>query len=75
MGVPIAIFVVCFAAAVYASSRWLPDLAPDRLGAIAFFWQTGVLIALALGVYFLAPPREDDAGSLASGPEQGSRSA
>ena len=106
VGVPIAIFVVCLAGGVYASSRWLPELAPGSVGGLAFLavcgllgaafavfgldiygivenfgdfggvggiakrriladgleslmWQTGVLVALALAVYLLAPPSED----------------
>ena len=47
MAAPIAIFVVCLAAGVYASSRWLPDLAPGRVGGIAFFAVCGLLGAAA----------------------------
>ncbi len=101
MAVPVAIFVVCVAAGVYATTRWLPELAPGPVGGLAFFavcgllaaalavfgleiyvivenlneggrfdpkdrvlaagletllWQTGLLVAIALAVYLLAPP-------------------
>jgi hypothetical protein len=120
VAVPIVIFVVCLAAGVYASSRWLPDLARGSIGGIGFFsvcgllgaaaavfgpnvydivenlnesrpivddrrllaaglesllWQTGVLVALALAVYLLAPPGEDTDASLVSGADPGSGSA
>jgi hypothetical protein len=120
VAVPPLIFVVCLAAGVYASSRWLPELAPGRVGGIAFFavcgllgaaaavlgldiygivenlsdgfagldrrrifadglesllWQTGVLVALALAVYLLAPPGEDADASLVSGADPGPGSA
>ena len=119
MAVPAVIFVVCLAAGVYASSRWLPELAPGRLGGIAFFavcgllgaaaavfglsiynivenlseggrfapkdrvlgaglesliWQTGLLAGVALAVYLLAPPADEEEPALAgpAGREPGS---
>jgi hypothetical protein len=119
VAVPIAIFVVCLGGGAWASSRWLPDLAPGPLGGLAFFavcgllgaaaavfgldiyetvesfgeglgrfgerrlladdlgsllWQTGVLVALALAVYLLAPRREAGAASLVSEVEPGAGS-
>ncbi len=43
MAVPVVIFVVCLAGGAWASSRWLPDLAPGPLGGIAFFAVCGLL--------------------------------
>jgi hypothetical protein len=40
--VPIIIAVVCFAAGVIASSRWLPDLEAGTLGTITFFVVCGL---------------------------------
>ncbi len=52
MAVPVIIFVACFAAGVYASSRWLPELAPGPVGSLAFFSVCGLLSA-ALAVFGL----------------------
>jgi hypothetical protein len=116
VAVPIVIFLVCLAGGVWASSRWLPELAPGRVGGIAFFavcgllgaaaavfgldiygiveavsesyavlakrrvladglgsllWQTGVLVALALAVYLLAPPLDEDPPPAAPAPAAG----
>jgi hypothetical protein len=47
--VPVVIVVLCFGAGVFASARWLPDLAPDAASGLAFFAVCGLLgIALAL---------------------------
>jgi hypothetical protein len=117
VAVPAVIFVVCLAAGVYASSRWLPELAPGPVGGLSFFavcgllgaaaavfgleiyalvenldeggrflpkdrvlaagletvlWQTGLLVAVALAVYLLAPPRDGADTSLVSGADPGS---
>lgn len=47
--IPGAIFVVCFCAGVWASTRWLPPLAEGTVGGIAFFGVCGLLGA-ALGL-------------------------
>lgn len=52
MAVPIAIFVVCVAAGIYASTRWLPELAPGPVGGLAYFAVCG-LLAAALVVFGL----------------------
>jgi hypothetical protein len=49
---PIAIFVVCVAAGIYASTRWLPELAPGPVGGLAYFAVCG-LLAAALVVFGL----------------------
>jgi hypothetical protein len=43
VGVPIAIFIVCFSAGVVASSRWLPGLEDGPVGGLAFFAVCGLL--------------------------------
>jgi uncharacterized membrane protein YhhN len=48
MPVPVAIFVVCLSAGVWAGVRWLPDLARGPVGGLAFFVVCGLLGA-ALG--------------------------
>jgi hypothetical protein len=49
VAVPIAIFVVCITAGVFASSRWLPELHAGPVGGWAFFVVCGLLgAALAL---------------------------
>lgn len=57
------IAVVCFGAGIYAASRWLPDLAPDEIGGLAFFAVCGLLgIVLALvgvHVYLLVRAAEE----------------
>jgi hypothetical protein len=57
VAVPPIIFVVCLAAGVYASTRWLPDLAPGPVGGVAFFVVCGLLGAslavFALNIYDL----------------------
>ncbi len=42
MGVPIAIFVVCLIAGVFASSKWLPELRRGRVGGLALFVVCGL---------------------------------
>jgi predicted phage tail protein len=49
VAIPIVIFVVCVSAGVFASSRWLPDLASGTIGGLAFFVVCGLLGA-SLGV-------------------------
>lgn len=49
MVIPAVIFVVCFFAGVWASTRWLPPLAEGTVGGIAFFGVCGLLGA-ALGL-------------------------
>lgn len=49
MVIPAVIFVACFCAGVWASSRWLPPLAEGAVGGIAFFGVCGLLGA-ALGL-------------------------
>jgi hypothetical protein len=49
VAIPIVIFVVCVSAGVFASSRWLPDLAGGTIGGLAFFVVCGLLGA-ALGL-------------------------
>jgi predicted phage tail protein len=43
VAIPIVIFVVCVSAGVFASSRWLPDLAGGTIGGLAFFVVCGLL--------------------------------
>ena len=66
MAVPVVIFVVCFAAGVYASSRWLPELASGSVGGIALFAVCGLLgaaLALAgLRIYSLVEALSDHFG-------------
>jgi hypothetical protein len=52
LAVPIIIFVVCLAVGVYASSRWLPELAPGPVGGLSFFVVCG-LVGAAFGVFGL----------------------
>ncbi len=47
MLVPVVLFLACFAAAIVAVDRWLPDLAQGRVGGIAFFTVAGLLGAAA----------------------------
>lgn len=47
MLVPVVLFLACFAAAIVAVDRWLPDLAQGRVGGIAFFTVSGLLGAAA----------------------------
>jgi hypothetical protein len=49
VAIPVVIFVVCVSAGVFASSRWLPDLAGGTIGGLAFFVVCGLLGA-SLGV-------------------------
>ena len=49
MAVPAIIFVGCFVGGVWAASRWLPGLARDPIGNVAFFATCGLLGA-GLGV-------------------------
>lgn len=49
MVIPAVIFVVCFCAGVWGSTRWLPPLAEGAVGGIAFFGVCGLLGA-ALGL-------------------------
>jgi hypothetical protein len=49
VAVPIVIAAVCFGVGIFAASRWLPELAPDEVGGLAFFAVCGLLgIVLAL---------------------------
>jgi hypothetical protein len=49
MGVPILIFVVAFAIGSILPARWLPDLAPGRVGGLALMVVCGMLgMVLAL---------------------------
>lgn len=43
VAVPIVIFVFCVSAGVFASSRWLPDLAGGTVGGLALFVVCGLL--------------------------------
>ncbi|HEY7830779.1 MAG TPA: hypothetical protein VIC06_09475 [Solirubrobacteraceae bacterium] len=47
MLVPVVLFLGCFAAAIVAVDRWLPDLAQGRVGGLAFFTVSGLLGAAA----------------------------
>ncbi len=60
MLVPIIVAVVCFAAGVFASSRWLPDLDAGTLGTIAFFVVCGLCGAVVaiVGNYIYLIVRE-----------------
>lgn len=83
MVIPAVIFVICFCAGVWASTRWLPPLAEGAVGGIAFFGVCGLLGA-ALGltglhIYSIVRTAEDfgsgfpsngRGGLLASGLEQ-----
>ena len=55
MGVPIAIFVVCFGGGAFASSRWLPELAGGLVGGLAFLVVCGLLgaalVVVGLDIY------------------------
>jgi hypothetical protein len=69
MVIPAVIFVVCFFAGVWASTRWLPPLAEGAVGGIAFFGVCGLLGA-ALGltglhIYSIVRTMEDFGGGLA----------
>jgi hypothetical protein len=49
VAVPIIIAAVCFGGGIFAASRWLPELASDEVGGLAFFAVCGLLgIVLAL---------------------------
>jgi hypothetical protein len=71
MLIPIVIFVACFCAAVFASSRWLPDLATGTVGGLAFFVVCGLLgaaLAVAgLNIYTIVKQAEDFGGIDRSG--------
>ncbi len=60
--VPIIIAVVCFAAGVIASSRWLPDLHDGLVGTIAFFVVCGlcgaVIAIVGIDIYFIVREAE-----------------
>jgi len=45
VAVPVLIFLVCFAVGTVATARWLPVLAPGKIGGLAFFVVTGMLAA------------------------------
>jgi ABC-type amino acid transport system permease subunit len=47
--VPLLIFVACFSVGVVASAQWLPPLADEVVGGLAFFAVCGLLGA-ALGL-------------------------
>jgi hypothetical protein len=47
VGIPVAVFVVCFSAGVFAGSRWLPGLDAGPVGGFAFFVVCGLLGAAA----------------------------
>src|SRR4051794_34648291 len=68
VAVPPVVFVVCLAAGVYASSRWLPDLAAGPMGTLAFFAVCGLLGAAAavfgLDVYGIVENLSEGFGSL-----------
>lgn len=57
MGVPIAIFVVCLLAGVFASSRWLPELQRGPVGGLALFSVCGLfgasLAVAGLRIYLI----------------------
>lgn len=53
VAVPVAIFVVLLAVGVFASTRWLPDLAAGTVGAISLFVVCG-LDGFALAVFGLS---------------------
>ncbi|HEV3319780.1 MAG TPA: hypothetical protein VG053_08655 [Solirubrobacteraceae bacterium] len=70
MVIPAVIFVVCFFAGVWASTRWLPPLAEGAVGGIAFFGVCGLLGA-ALGlaglhIYSIIRTVEDFGGGFPS---------
>jgi len=60
MLIPIVVFLGCFAAAIVAVDRWLPDLAEGRVGGLAFFSVAGLLGAGAslLGLHIYEIVRE-----------------
>ena len=66
VAVPIVIAVVCFAAGIYAASRWLPDLAGDQVGGLAFFAVCGLLgiVVALLGVHIYLLVRAAEVGGL-----------
>jgi hypothetical protein len=47
MIVPIVVFVACLGAGVAVAAQWLPDLAMDPVGGLAFFVVCGLLGAAA----------------------------
>lgn len=67
MGVPLFILLVAFAAGAVLPARWLPDLAPGRVGGLALVVVCallGITLALvAVHVYELVR-QLDQAGSL-----------
>jgi hypothetical protein len=68
MAVPIIIFVVCLAVGVYASSRWLPELASGPVGGLSFFVVCGLVGAafavFGLRIYLIVENLEGFLGSL-----------
>ncbi len=63
MWVPAVVFLGCFAAAIGAVDRWLPDLAEGRVGGLAFLTVSGLLGAaaglLGLHIYEIVRAIED----------------
>jgi hypothetical protein len=49
MLVPVAIFLACLCIGAFAGPRWLPDLADEAVGSLAFFAVCG-LFGAALGL-------------------------
>jgi hypothetical protein len=43
MLVPVAIFIACLCVGAFAGARWLPDLADEPVGGLAFFAVCGLL--------------------------------
>jgi hypothetical protein len=62
VAVPIVVFVVCFCAGVFASSRGLPGLAAGSVGGLAFLAVCGLLGAslavVGLNIYEIARDTE-----------------
>ena len=66
MLVPVLIFLVCFAVGTVATARWLPVLAPGKIGGLAFFVVTGMLAAALslVGVRIYAMINQLNSGEL-----------
>jgi hypothetical protein len=67
VGVPIAIFVVCLIAGVFASTRWLPELGRGPVGGLALFVVCGLfgasLADAGLRIYLTVKSAELGLGS------------